>query len=144
MLQIVSHVPGDLPELDASVATYWAVPNFNWVGFYDAKAVTCKWSKTECDLFGAENSIYFSNLGLEQWRIMKYGVNKHCKKICEYFQGLGVLEMLVWTLSPLDGIYAEISIVNINRSLNVSTPPDLGFLPFAFLCWFNRNSCSHF
>lgn len=73
MLQIVSRVSGDLPELDASVAAYWAVPVSNCVGFYDAKAVTRKWSKTECDLFGAENSTYlFSDLGLEHWTRIKH------------------------------------------------------------------------
>lgn len=47
MLQIVNHVSGDLPELDASVAAYWAVPFLIAWGVYDAEAVTCKWSKTE-------------------------------------------------------------------------------------------------
>lgn len=73
MLQIVSHVSGDLPELDASAAAYWVVPISNCMGFYDAEAVTSKCSKTEWHLFGAENSIYlFSILALEQWPRIKH------------------------------------------------------------------------
>jgi len=73
MLQIVSHISGDFPELDASVAAYSAVPASSYVGFYDAEAITCKWSKAEYNLFGGENSIYlFSSLGLEQWTRIKH------------------------------------------------------------------------
>lgn len=70
-----------------SSAAYWTVPISNCLGFYDTQAEICQLNKFECDLFGAENSIYvFSNQGWSSGQESNFGIDKHCKRPVNLFR----------------------------------------------------------